>query len=170
MPELMYQSSVPVFIRYLGQLALLVRRAEEHAGSAPDALLQLRLAADMHCFLSQVQTADDFALRSCALLSGAEKLDHGAPETGFAGLRARLAASQAFLQALPPAWFDGSATRMLDSRAGDAMLTLDGHTFLLQYALPNFFFHVSMAYALLRQHGVELGKRDFDAFHSYPQG
>jgi len=116
-----------------------------------------------------VQIADDFALRTCALLSGTDKLLHGAPETGFAGLRARLAASVAWLDALAPAAFEGAARRAVSSRAGDATLTLDGDVFLLQYALPNFFFHITAADAILRQHGVTIGKHDFDGFHASPR-
>lgn len=167
----MYQSSVPVFTRYLRQLSALVQRADDHAartGIAPQTLLHARLAPDMHHFLSQVQTADDFALRTCALLTGTVKLDHGPAETGCAGLRARLARSDAHLQSLAPALFDGSATRAMRSQAGEAMLELDGLTFLQQYALPNFFFHLSSAYAILRQFGAAIGKQDFDGFHRYP--
>lgn len=166
----MYESCVPVFARYLRQLSALVQLAADEtarSGADPAELLQLALAPDMHGFLSQVQIADDFALRTCALLSGGAKLDHGAPETGFAGLRARLARSDAYLLALAPAAFDGSEQRGIESPAGQALLALDGYTFLLHYALPNFFFHISSAYAILRHQGMPIGKRDFDGFHQY---
>lgn len=173
MPLSMHQSSVPVFTRYLRQLSALVQLADDHAtaaGTEPQALLHARLAPDMNHFLSQVQTTDDFALRTCALLTGTAKLNHGPAETGFAGLRARLARSEAHLQALAPALFDGSDTRTMHSQAGQAMLELDGQTFLQHYALPNFFFHLSSAYAILRQLGAPIGKQDFDGFHLYPRG
>ena len=170
MPLSMYESCVPVFARYLRQLSALVQLADDDTarrGADPAALLQLALAPDMHGFLSQVQIADDFALRTCALLSGGPKLQQGAPETGFAGLRARLARSDAYLTALAPAAFDGSEQRSIESQAGLASLTLDGSTFLQHYALPNFFFHLSSAYAILRHQGLAIGKRDFDGFHEY---
>ncbi|MFM9433452.1 uncharacterized protein ACFDR9_000489 [Janthinobacterium sp. CG_23.3] len=172
MPLSMYQSSVPVFTRYLRQLSALVQLAADHAAAAdtgPATLLHTRLAPDMNHFLSQVQTTDDFALRTCALLSGTAKLDHGPDETGFTGLRARIARSEAHLRALAPALFEGSETRILHSQAGQAMLELDGQTFLQHYALPNFFFHLTSAYAILRHLGARLGKQDFDGFHDYPR-
>ncbi len=172
MPLAMHHSSVPVFTRYLRQLSALVRIAAEHAAAGhatPQALLQARLAPDMLAFREQVQTADDFALRTCALLTGTVKLDQGAPESDFAGLRARLARSEAHLQSLAPQLFEGSATRIVESGAGQAQLALDGHTFLLHYALPNFIFHLSSAYAILRHQGLAIGKQDFDGLHQYPR-
>ncbi len=164
----MYESSVPVFTRYLAQLTALLQLAEAHVVATkidPQAILQARLAPDMHPFLSQIQIADDFVLRTCAALAGLEKPDQGAAETSFAGLQARLARTTAFLQTLSPASINGSETRTINSPAGHTVLCLSGQTFLQHYALPNFFFHVSTAYGILRHMGVEIGKRDFDGFH-----
>ena len=166
-----YDYSVPVFLRYLSRLAELVGHADAHCrrhGLPQADVLQARLAPDMHPFASQVRIAADFALRACAPLAGVATPDHGAAETDLAGLARRIDAASDFLRALPAARFDGAAGRRVTEQAGAARLDLEGDTFLFHYALPNFFFHVSMAYANVRALGVDIGKADFDGFHHYP--
>jgi hypothetical protein len=121
----------------------------------------------MHPFRSQVQIADDFALRTCAALVNIPKPDYGADELTLAGLRERIAKTTALLQSLTAAQFDGADVRVVTSQAGNAGVTLTGLDFVSHYALPNFFFHLSISYAILRHLGVNIGKQDFDGFHAY---
>jgi len=167
----LYSASVPVFLRYLERLAALVDTAEAHAqaqGMAAAQMLQARLAPDMHPFASQVEIAANFTLRACYPLAGRDVPPYGAPSTSINALRARIAHAAALLRDLQPAHFENSAARQLHSAAGNAVVSLPATEFLFQYALPNFFFHVTAAYAILRSTGVAVGKEDFDGFHSYP--
>ena len=173
MKNTMYEQSVPVFLRYLSNLAVLVRKADAWCGrhAEPQELVLLaRLAPDMHPFRSQVQIACDFALRTCAPLANVARPEYGAAETELAGLVRRAGETCDFLRGLSPAQFAGAANAVVATQAGGTYLNLKGDVFLFQYALPNFFFHVSMAYANLRALGLDIGKADFDGFHSYPQG
>jgi len=165
-----YQASVPVFQRYLGQLVVLVQRAESHAktqGLDPAALLAARLAGDMLPFAVQAEIAVNFALRTCFPLAGEPVPNYGEFANSFAGLRERIERCQSLLAGLRPEQFEAAEQRLIDSQAGQAVLRLPAGEFLLQYALPNFFFHVTTAYAILRHHRVALGKEDFDGYHAY---
>lgn len=166
-----YTASVPVFLHYLERLQALVDAAERHARStglqAPE-LLEARLAPDMNPFATQVVIAANFSLRACFPLAGLELPPDEPLAAGFDGLRAAIARASALLRALPPAAFDAAAQRTLHSRAGGARVSLPAGAFLQQYALPNFFFHLTTAYAILRSRGVPIGKADFDGFHAYP--
>jgi hypothetical protein len=164
----LYDASVPVYLRYLARLRAMVDRADAHAGSGARELLDARLAPDMLPFHMQVLIAANFALRACFPLAGA-----GIPEDGrfpdtFEGLRARIDRVVDLLQQLPRESFEAAATRQVESIAGEARVSLPAAQFLRDYALPNFFFHLSMAYAILRHRGVPLGKADFDGWHAYP--
>lgn len=166
----MYTASIPVFQRYLGQLAHMLDQAEAHATRhALDipSLLQARLAPDMLPLALQVDIAAHFALRACAPLAGLEVPEFGEHSHSFEQLQARIRRNQAFLDTLTPELMEDGAQRSCSSRAGKALVTLPGDAFLSQYALPNFFFHLSCAYAILRQQGVPLGKADFDGWHVY---
>ena len=161
----MYNASVPVFRRYLRNLRALVSLAATH----PDAetLLHARLAPNMNDFATQVEIAANFGVRCCGPLAGKPERSGGPFDASFSGLRARIDDVLAFLDALTPGDFDGAHERIIDDRAGAADLALPGQQFLCEYALPNFFFHLSTAYAILRQAGLPIGKGDFDGFHSY---
>lgn len=174
--ENLYEASVPVFRRYLRQLRAMLALGEAHADAG--ALLGARLAPGMLTLAAQAEVAANFAVRACAPLAGSALSDSGAfpasalRDSGqfaptYEGLRQRIDFVLGFLDALTPAQFDGAANRMVSDRAGEALVTLPGQPFLLQYALPNFFFHLTAAYAILRQGGVALGKADFDGFHVY---
>ncbi|WP_372527561.1 DUF1993 family protein [Piscinibacter sp.] len=166
----MYEASVPVFTRYLGQLAGMVRLAEEFAAQRnidPQSILQARLSPSMYPFAVQVEIAANFAFRACAPLAGAEVPPFGGHRESFAALTARLAETRAFLATLTPGQMEGSERRQFTSQAGLGSVSLEGPVFLLQYALPNFLFHVTTAYAILRHMGVGLGKADYDGFHVY---
>jgi len=167
----LHDAAIPVFTRYLARLAGLVSSArsfvDEHALPASQ-LLEARLAPDMLPFRTQVEIAANFALRACFPLAGKAVPPYGEFPANFDGLLARIARANNLVASLDPQDFDGRETQELQDKAGDHVVTLPGHVFLHLYALPNFFFHVSMAYAILRSAGVRLGKADYDGFHAYP--
>jgi hypothetical protein len=165
-----FAATVPVFSRYLGRLGAWVGAAEAHAlarGIEPATLLDARLVPDMLPFESQVAMAANFTLRAAYPLAGLPVPAYGDWPSSFDGVRARLRHAAALLGVLEPAFFEAASTRLLQDRAGHATLSLEGPTFLFHYALPNFYFHLTMAYAILRSQGVALGKEDFDGFHRY---
>ena len=160
----MYAASVPVFKQMLNSLAANLEKAESHASDKkidPNALLQARLFPDMFALTRQVLIAADFAKGACARLAGVEVPKYEDTEQTFADLKARLAKTLAFIETLTPAQIDGSETREITTSAGPNSKNFNGQTYLLHYALPQFFFHATTAYALLRHNGVEVGKRDF---------
>lgn len=166
----LYDASIPVFRRYLARLSDLVDRAETHARShGIDAaeLLNARLAPDMLPFETQVRIAANFTLRATYPLAGRDVPPYGEFAVSFDGLRQCIARALGLIDALPVSEFDGCETLTLESRAGNALVTLRAPEFLFQHALPNFFFHLTTAYAILRSRGAALGKADFDGFHSY---
>lgn len=161
----MHAASVPVFRQLLGALGQILAKAETHASERkidPDALLQARLFPDMFPLTRQVQIACDFAKGVSARLAGADVPVHDDKETSFEELRGRIAGTIAFIDSLDPARFAGSETRDIILRPGTPKeRTLAGQAYLLHYGLPQFFFHATTAYALLRHNGVEMGKKDF---------
>ena len=162
----MHAASVPVFRQMLGSLKGLLAKAEAHAaarGFEPGVLLQARLYPDMFPLLRQVLIACDFAKGAAARLAGAEVPSVPDNEQTVAELQARIDSTIAFLDSLPAADFDGAETRAIVLRPGTPREQRfdGGEGNLLHYALPQFFFHVTTAYALLRHNGVEVGKRDF---------
>ena len=124
-------------------------------------LLGMRLAPDMFPLLRQVQLVSDFAKGISARLAGVENPKYDDSETTLPQLKERLARTREFLKSLPPAQFAEAATRTIAFKAGGRDMSFDGQTYLLHYGLPNFYFHLTTAYAILRHAGVELGKRDF---------
>jgi len=165
MHQPMYVASIPVFKQLLGGLSGVLTKAAEHAAARkidPPALLQARLFPDMFPLLRQVQIATDFARSVAARLAGVEVPSAPDTEQSFDELQQRIASTLAFLDGLDPAAFDGSDTREIVLRPGTPKeRTLSGQAYLLSYGLPQIFFHVTTAYALLRHGGVEIGKRDY---------
>jgi len=160
----MYQASIPVFIRMLGNLSVILDKAAAHAEAKkldPAVLIKDRLAPDMLPFSFQVQTATDAAKGCAARLAGIEAPSFADTETTFPEMKERIAKTIAFLQSVNAAQIDGSEERniTLKMRAGE--LQFQGQGYLLHFALPNFYFHLTTAYAILRHNGVELGKADF---------
>jgi hypothetical protein len=169
----LYEASIPVFLRYLDRLAGLVDAAELHVCShriEAEELLIARLAPDMLPFEAQVRIAANFALRASFPLAGLDVPPYGEFEVSFAGLRECIARAVNLLSSLESALFEGSESRTLESNAGNTVVSLPAPEFLFQYALPNFFFHLTTAYAILRNRGVAIGKADFDGLHSYARG
>ena len=161
----MHAASVPVFQQMLGSLDALLAKAEAHATERkidPDALLQARLFPDMFPLQRQVQIACDFAKGVSGRLAGVELPVFDDQEKTFADLRALIAKTLAFIGALDAAAFEGSESRVIVLRPGTPKeRSVAGQVYLLNYGLPQFFFHVSTSYALLRHNGIEVGKRDY---------
>jgi hypothetical protein len=159
----MYDASVPVFRQMLGSLAAVLAKAETHAQEKKieQALLQARLFPDMFPLARQVQVAADFAKGACARLAGVEVPRYDDTEATLAELQQRIAKTLAFIDSLPQDAIEGSATRDITTSAGPNSRQFKGQAYLLHYALPNFYFHTTTAYAILRHNGVEIGKKDF---------
>lgn len=171
---LLFEASVPVLRRYLGQLLLMLERAEaclRERQLDEATLLRQGLTPGMFDLGQQVQIAAGFALRCVAPLIGR---DLPAPGEGdaqdFAALRRRVAQVQSLLGHLGPEDFVLGNEDAVQTQAGEAMLSMPARDFVLSYAMPNFFFHLCMAYALMRAQGVPLGKPDFDGWHRYAPG
>jgi hypothetical protein len=161
----MYQASIPVFQRMLGNLQAVLDKGEAHAAAKkidPSVFINARLSPDMFPLSKQVQLASDFAKGATARLAGMEIPKFEDTEKSFAELRARIAKTLEFLQSIKPAQIDGSENRDVNLTIAQQPATLTGQTFLLNYALPHFFFHVTTAYDVLRSQGVEVGKRDYE--------
>jgi len=170
MPIGLYDASIPVFLRYLDRLDGLVEAAESHAKErriGVSDLLRASIAPDMLPFETQVLIAANFALRACFPLAGKPIPPYGEFPNTAQGLHLRIAHVAGLLKTLRAAEFEGRDSAVLESKAGNALVLLKAPEFLLQYALPNFFFHITAAYAILRGQGVAVGKENFDGFHSY---
>lgn len=161
----MQQASVPVFLRALRNLRAVLQKGEAFATEKniePSVLLNSRLIADMLPLTRQVQIATDMATRGCARLAGIEPESFPDTETDFAGLYARIDRACDVVRGIDAAKLEGSEDRAIDvPRRGRDPLRMDGQSYLLQFALPNLFFHSSITYAILREAGVALGKEDF---------
>ena len=160
----MYQISVPVFAKTLGNLSAVLDKAAAFATARKidqSVMLGLRLAPDMLNFTRQIQVACDFAKGASARLAGAEVPSWEDKEANFDDLKARIARTIAFINAFKPAQIDGSEERDININIRGEAKTFKGQPYLLQQVLPNFFFHSATAYDILRHNGVEIGKRDF---------
>ena len=161
----MHQASVPVLTRALSNLKHVLALGEAHAttrGFDPALLVQARLTPDMLPLVRQVQIACDMAMRGCARLAGVEPESVADDETDFAGLYARIDRACNNIATYTADQIDGSEDReiVLKMRGYDE-LRFNGRDYLLNYVVPNLFFHSTTAYAILRQSGAPLGKIDF---------
>jgi hypothetical protein len=160
----MYAASVPVFKQFLGSLSDILDKAEAYATARkidPNALLQARLFPDMLPLTRQIMIASDFAKGACARLAAVDVPKYEDTEQSFPELKTRIAKTLAFIGTLKPAQIDGSEERDITTSAGPNSKTFKGQAYLTNYALPQFFFHTTTAYAILRHNGVEIGKKDF---------
>lgn len=161
----MYQASAPAFQHTLTALSAILDKAAAHAAARkidPQALLLARLAPDMFTLTKQVQVACDFAKNTMARLAGQEPPKFPDEEKSFDDLKARIAKVIDFVKGFKPAQIDGTEEKDITFPAGPgATMTLKGQAYLVSFALPNFYFHATAAYAILRHNGIELGKRDF---------
>ncbi len=164
MPLSMYQASVPAFLQMLNSLAAVLGKAEAYATERkidPAVLLAYRLAPDMFPLIRQIRIAADFPKSCSARLAGVEIPSYADNETTFAELKARIARTVQFVQGFRPEAIDGSEEREITLTIGGQPMTFKGQQYLVNFVLPNFYFHVTAAYAILRHCGVPLGKRDF---------
>jgi hypothetical protein len=161
----MYTHSVPVFVQMLAALKTILSQANEHVVAKsiePDALLQARLFPDMFPLLKQVQIAADFSRGISARLAGVDVPVVEGDQKSFADLDALLTQTLAFLESVNPSQFEGKESSEIVLRPGTPKeKKLSGQTYLANYGLPQFFFHVTTAYDILRHNGVAIGKRDY---------
>lgn len=165
----MYQASIPVFIRGFENLQVILDKALVHAktkGFDPLVLAQARLAPDMFPLTRQVQIASDVAKACAARLAGIENPSFADEEQTIPELKERIKKTLDFLRSVQPSQIDGSEERTISFKTRTTEYMFKGQPYLLQYAIPNFFFHVTTAYAILRHNGVELGKADFQGSFS----
>ena len=160
----MYQASVPRFVNILGNLSNILDKAQAHIDAkkiADASLTSYRLFPDMLPMATQVQIACDTAKGVVARLAGVDIPAFEDNEKTLAELKARVAKTIAFIQTITPAQVDGTEDKDIVTKRGDKETHYKGMQFLLGHAIPNFYFHVSTTYNILRHNGVEIGKRDF---------
>ena len=160
----MYQASAPRFANMLRNLAALIEKADAHCAAKkidPAAITAFRLYPDMFPFTRQVQIACDTAKGAVARLAGVEIPKHDDVEQTFAELKSRIAKTIDFVESVPAAKIEGSEEKeiVLAMRSGERRFK--GMQYLLGHAYPNFYFHITTAYNILRHNGVEIGKADF---------
>ncbi len=160
----MYEASVPVFPARLKALSNVLATAEQNATERkidPQVFLSARLAPDMFALTRQVQIATDHAKGAPSRLAGREVPKYEDNEASFADLEARIAKTVAYLATFSAAEINGSDDRMIDVKLGGRELSMPGMQYLLNLAMPNFYFHLTTAYDILRHNGVPLGKATF---------
>ncbi len=165
MQTTLYSASGPVFRQMLTAMCAILAKTEVHATEKkiePNALLQARLYPDMFPLIRQVQIATEFARGASARLAGVDVPAAANDEVSFADLHAHLAKSIAFIDGLTAAQIEGQEDREIVLRPGTPKeRKFTGHAYLMHYALPQFFFHVTTTYAILRHNGVDVGKKDY---------
>ena len=160
----MYQASVPRFVNILGNLSNILDKAQAHVDAKKidaTALTTYRIFPDMLPMSKQVQIACDTAKGVIARLAGVDIPAYEDNEVTLADLKARVAKTIAFIQTFTPAQIDGTEDKAIVTKRGDKETHYKGMQFLLGHAVPNFYFHVTTTYNLLRHNGVEIGKRDY---------
>jgi hypothetical protein len=160
----MYQASVPRFVNILGNLANILDKAQAHVDAkklADATLTGYRLFPDMLPMSTQVQIACDSAKGVVARLAGVESPVFDDNEKTLADLKARVAKTIAFIQTITPEQIDGTEDKDIVTKRGEKETHYKGMQFLLGHAIPNFYFHITTAYNILRHNGIEIGKRDF---------
>ncbi len=160
----MHAVSAPIFVRNLNNLASMLSKAEQQAktkGYDPAVLLNQRLAPDMFPLTKQIQIACDHAKGCVARLAGEPPEVMEDTETTFAELQARIKKVLGIVQSYKPEQLDGSDTREITIKIPNSEFKFSGLDYVNHWAMPNFYFHATMAYAILRHNGIDLGKRDF---------
>ena len=160
----MYQASVPVFVQLLKAMSAVLDKAEAHCTTKktdPSVMLQTRLIVDMFPLARQVQIACDFAKGITARLAGVEVPAWEDNEKTIPELKARIAKTIAYVQGFKPEQIDGSEERDIQLKVGGNPMTFKGQPYLLNFAMPNFYFHTTAADSIRRANGVDIGKRDY---------
>ena len=164
MPISMHQLTVPIFVQYLDALSGVLDKAAAHCKAHKideSVLLQMRVFPDMLPMANQVSIAIFFSGGTIAQLAGIEAPDFGTDNASFAGLKGRIAKAVEFIKGVTPEQLEGSEDREIELTQAGVTLNFTGLVFLLNHAMPQFHFHATTAYDLLRHAGVEIGKRDF---------
>ncbi len=160
----LYQASVPSFVRMLGNLSEILNKAAAHAEAKKidqAIFINGRLAPDMFPLSRQVQIATDMVKGCAARLAGVEVPSYEDNESSFAELQIRIIKTIAFLQTLSPEQIDGNEERAIHLKFGSNEMNFLGLPYLLDFVLPNFHFHLTTTYAILRHQGVDIGKMDY---------
>lgn len=160
----LYDVSVPIFTLSLTNLSAILDKAASHGEAKkldPQVIPQARLIADMLPLSAQIQIACDTAKGAAARLAGVEVPKHEDTEATLAELKMRVAKTLDFIKTIKPEQLQGAQAREIVLQLPQTTLRFNGVSYLTNFVLPNFFFHMTMAYALLRKNGVDLGKRDF---------
>jgi len=160
----LYDVSIPIFTLSLSNLSAILDKADSHGGAKkvdPKVIPQARLIVDMLPLSAQIQIACDTAKGAAARLAGVAIPKHEDTEATLAELKARVAKTLDFIKTIKPEQLREAETREVVLQFPQTTLKFNGLNYLTNFALPNFFFHVTMAYALLRKNGIDLGKRDF---------
>ncbi|WP_437623950.1 DUF1993 domain-containing protein [Sorangium sp. So ce1151] len=160
----MYQASVPLFVKMLGNLSAILKKAAAYAEAKkiePRVLLDARLAPDMLSLTRQVQIASDTVKGCGARLAAVDVPKYEDNESSFDDLQARIAKTIDFLNGLKAEQIDGSEEREVTIPTRDQPLKFQGLPYLQYFVLPNFYFHVTTAYAILRHNGLDVGKMDY---------
>ena len=164
MPLSMYGASAPAFLQTLSALNAILDKAAAHCAAKkidPSVLLNMRLAPDMLSFARQIQLSCDFAKNAMARVGGADLPKFPDEEKTFDELKARLAKTIDAVKSVKREQMDGTEDKDITFPVGPEKMTLKGEQYIVNFALPNFYFHAATAYDILRHCGVELGKRDF---------
>jgi len=164
MPVSMHQIAVPPILQVLASMSGVLDKAAAHCEARkidPAVLVNFRLAPDMFPLSRQIQIMTDQAKGMAARLAGAEVPVYADAEASFADLKARIAKTIDFVKSFTPDRFEGSEDRDIVIKAGGTELKFKGRQYLTGFVFPNFYFHATTAYDILRHCGVEIGKRDF---------
>jgi hypothetical protein len=160
----MYQASVPIYVRMLTNLIAIMEKAASHCEANkidPSVLINYRLYPDMFGFAKQVQIAADAAKNGTSFLAGVEAPKFEDTEKSFPELIERVRKTIAYLETFKPEQIDGSEEKQIQIKRGDKVIDYRGQALLLTRTMPNFYFHVTTAYDILRHNGVVVGKKDF---------
>jgi len=160
----MYQASIPSFLRMLANLSAILDKAAAHAEAKkidPSIFVNARLTPNMFPLSRQVQIATDMVKGCAARLAGIEVPSYEDNESSFSELQARIEKTRVFLESVSAEQIDGSEDRKITVKFGSRELNFLGQAYLFDFVIPNFNFHLTTTYAILRHHGVEIGKKDY---------
>jgi hypothetical protein len=160
----MYKTSVPIFVQFLTSMSAVLDKAAAHCEAKkiePATLLNMRLYPDMFPLVRQLRAVTDHAISGTARLAGAELITFPNTEASFPEVKDRIAKTIDFVKSFKPVQIDGTEDKEIVVKFSSGERKFKGQTFLLNFCLPNFYFHATTAYDILRHCGIELGKRDF---------
>lgn len=163
----MKNKHIEIFVEYLQLLVRLINKVEL-ASNGNEEILHARLAPDMFPFVVQAEIVASFALRSCCPIAGVEVVSFSQPKKSFAALKSQLHQTIEHIESLDN--LDNDLSVMITDKAGPVPVVLKAEEFLVRFSYPNFYFHLSMVYAIARAKGIPLTKGDFDGIHQYPPG